>query len=101
MSKLIVLYPKPSDPAHFERHFRETHMPLVQMMPGLRSFSFGPTTSLDGKDGAFFWMFAGTFDTLKAITDALSSPEGQKVVDDIPNYSTEAPTILHLDGTDG
>jgi uncharacterized protein (TIGR02118 family) len=101
VSKLIVLYKKPADPAHFDKHFRTVHMPLVKKMPGLRGFSFGPASKLDGGEGAFFWMFVGTFDSLKAINDALASPEGQKVVADIPNYYHEAPTILHLDSTDG
>jgi uncharacterized protein (TIGR02118 family) len=100
VAKLIVLYKKPADPAHFNKHFREVHAPLAQKMPGLKSCSFGPTGSLDGGEGAFFWMFIGNFDSLKAINDALASPEGQKVVADIPNYSPDAPTILHLDATD-
>ncbi|MEJ0051998.1 MAG: EthD family reductase [Methylovirgula sp.] len=101
MSKLIVLYKKPADPAHFDKHFREVHVPLVKKMPGLRATSFGPASTLDGGEGAFFWIFIGTFDSLKAIHEALASPEGQKVVADIPNYSPDAPTILHLESTDG
>jgi uncharacterized protein (TIGR02118 family) len=101
VSKLIVLYKKPADPAHFDKHFREVHMPLVKKMPGLRATSFGPATALDGGEGAFLWMFIGTFDSLAAIHEALGSPEGQKVVADIPNYSPDAPTILHLESTDG
>ena len=75
-------------------------MPLVHKLPGLRSFSFGPASELDGKEGAYFWVFIGTFDSLKAINDAFATPEGQKVVADIPNYYHETPTILHLDSTD-
>jgi uncharacterized protein (TIGR02118 family) len=33
MTKLVVLYKKSADPWHFEKHFREVHMPLVQKMP--------------------------------------------------------------------
>ncbi|HEY0147047.1 MAG: EthD family reductase [Methylovirgula sp.] len=101
MSKLIVLYKKPADPAHFDKHFREVHVPLVKKMPGLRATSFGPASTLDGGEGAFFWIFIGTFDSLKAIHEALASPEGQKVVADIPNYSADAPTILYLESTEG
>ena len=101
MSKLIVMYPKPADPAHFDKHFREIHMPLVAKMPGLRSFSYGPATSPDGSDGAFFWVFVGEWESHAAITAALGSPEGQAAVADIPNYSTAAPTILYLDASDG
>ena len=102
MAKLIVMYPKPKDPAHFDRHFRDVHMPLVKKMPGLRSSSFGPATGPDGQDGAFFWVFIGTFDSKDAIGAALSSPEGQAAVADIPNYSPDhGPTILFLDATEG
>jgi uncharacterized protein (TIGR02118 family) len=101
VSKLIVLYKKPRDPKHFDKHFREVHAPLAQKLPGLRKYSYGPTRALDGGEGPFFWMFVGTFDSLKAINDALASPQGQKVVADIPNYYHETPTILHLDSTDG
>ncbi len=48
MSKLVVLYKKPADPAHFDKHFREVHAPLAQKMPGLRAYSFGPASTLDG-----------------------------------------------------
>ncbi|MGP8233345.1 MAG: EthD family reductase [Methylovirgula sp.] len=101
MSKLIVLYKKPADPAHFDKHFREVHVPLVRKMPGLRGYSFGPASTLDGGEGAFFWSFIGTFDSLKAINEALASPAGQDVVADIPNYYADAPTILYLDATEG
>lgn len=97
MSKLVVMYKKPSDPQHFAHYFRETHMPLVEKMPGLQGSSYGPATDLEGRDGPFFWMFVGTFASLQAINDALASPEGRKTVADIPNYSKEPPTILHLD----
>lgn len=100
-SKLVVLYKKPADPAQFDKHFRGVHAPLAAKLPGLRNHAFGPATDLDGKDGTFFWMFVGTFDSRKAILDALGSPEGQKVIADIPNYSPEPPVILHLDATEG
>lgn len=97
MSKLVVLYSAPENPEKFASYFRETHMPLVRKMPGLKDAAFGPSTSLDGTAGPFSWTFVGTFDNLKAIHDALGSPAGQAVVADIPNYSPQAPVILHVD----
>ena len=101
MARLVVMYPKPADPARFDRHFREKHMPLVEKMPGLRAYSYGPAKSLEGGDGVFFWVFNGTFDSHDAVGKALSSPEGQAAVADIPNYSQASPTILVLETTDG
>ena len=101
MAKLIVLYTKPADPAHFDKHFRTVHMPLVRKMPGLRNFSFGPVSDLEGQPGAYFWSFIGTFDSREAIVAAFGTPEGEAVVADIPNYFQGTPVILHLDETQG
>ncbi|HKP79799.1 MAG TPA: EthD family reductase, partial [Phenylobacterium sp.] len=35
MKKLIALYKAPADAEAFMRHYRETHLPLVQRVPGL------------------------------------------------------------------
>lgn len=100
MAKLIVLYTEPADPVHFDKYFRTVHIPLVRKLPGLRHFSFGPTSALDGDQGAYFWSFVGTFDSREAIIDAFGSPEGQDVASDIPNYSPAAPVILYLNETE-
>ena len=100
MTRLVVMYPKPADPSRFDEYFRVKHMPLVEKMPGLRATSFGPAKGPDGDDGAFFWVFNGTFDSADAIGKALGSPEGQAAVADIPNYSPAAPTILVVETTD-
>ena len=102
MSKLVVMYPKPADPAHFAKHFREVHMPLVEKMPGLQDSSYGPATGPDGGEGAFFWMFVGTWPSIEGIKAGLGSPEGQAAVADIPNYSPDhAPTLLFIDSGEG
>lgn len=33
MHKMIVLYPKPDDPEHFKKYYRETHIPLAKKFP--------------------------------------------------------------------
>ncbi len=100
-TKLVVMYPKPKDPAAFDSYFRGTHMPLVKKMPGLGAHSFGPSTGPDGGEGPYFWIFVGTWDSKDALGAALSSPEGQAAVADIPNYSPDAPTIAVIDATEG
>lgn len=101
MTKLVVLYKKPADPAHFDKHYREVHVPLAKKLPGLKAHSFGPAVGPDGNDGEYFWFFSATFDSAEAIAAAMGSPEGHAAVADIPNYSPTAPTILVVDATDG
>ncbi len=37
MAAIVVLYRTPLDPAAFERHYAEVHIPLAKKIAGLRS----------------------------------------------------------------
>jgi len=39
--KLVVLYTRPDDPDAFDRQFLDTHMPLVNSIPGLQRAETG------------------------------------------------------------
>ena len=41
MVRFLVLYNKPEDPAAFDRHYREVHIPLTKNLPGLRRYTIG------------------------------------------------------------
>jgi uncharacterized protein (TIGR02118 family) len=97
MYKLIVLYPKPDDPEHFKKHYREAHVPLVKKIPGLKSYSYGYPATLDGNDPPHFCMFVGEFENAGAMQAAMGSAEGKAAVADIPNYSPKGATALHME----
>jgi uncharacterized protein (TIGR02118 family) len=97
MYKLIVLYPKPNDPDHFKKHYREAHVPLVKKIPGLKSYSYGYPATLDGKDPPHFCIFVGEFENGEAMQAAMGSAEGKAAVADIPNYSPKGATALHME----
>ena len=50
MAQMIVIYQTPRNPAAFERHYFEVHLPLARRLPGLRQLetSRGPVISLYG-----------------------------------------------------
>ena len=50
MAQVLVLYNTPADPAAFDRYYHQTHIPLAQTIPGLRSYliSNGPVQALAG-----------------------------------------------------
>jgi uncharacterized protein (TIGR02118 family) len=87
--KVVVLLPRRSDMSKedFQRHVRETHVPLLARLPGLRRLVLswvlpdpnGPEPSYDavGED----W-----FDDAQALSAAFASPEGKAVADDTPNF---------------
>ena len=48
MHVLTVCYGHPADPAAFDAHYASTHVPLVEKIPGLESFTHRHCASLDG-----------------------------------------------------
>jgi uncharacterized protein (TIGR02118 family) len=77
MAQVLVLYNTPADPAAFERYYHQTHIPLAQKIPGLRSYviSNGPVQALAGIAPHLVAILH--FDSLADLNAALASPEGQ------------------------
>ncbi|MFM0203688.1 EthD family reductase [Paraburkholderia fungorum] len=93
MYKLIAIYVRPEDPAHFRKHLVETHLPLVARFPGLQAMHY--SVAIDaGEDDQPFAVVECEFADEKALRDALSSPEGEAAGADVPNYAAAGVSIL-------
>ena len=87
--KVILLLPRRADmsPEAFGQHLRETHLPLVTKLPGLRRLVVNwvlpdPNQPPPASDAvAEDW-----FDDVAAMGAAFASPEGQAVAADVPNF---------------
>lgn len=90
MHRLLVLYPPPLDPAAFEHHYREVHLPLAARLPGATSMGF----ALGLTDGPYYAVFDAEFPSGDALGAAMGSPEGQAVQADVPNYATGGAIVL-------
>jgi uncharacterized protein (TIGR02118 family) len=97
MAQLLVLYNTPVDPIAFDRHYRETHIPLASKIPGLRSYSIsnGPVQALAGT--APHLIATLEFDSMAGLNAALASPEGQAAAADVPNFASAGATLLIYD----
>lgn len=92
MHKLVVLYPEPTDRAAFEAHYLSTHLPLCEKLPGVQQIHYALGISEPGK--GYYGMFEATFADEAALGAAMSSPEGQAVEADVPNYATGGVEIM-------
>lgn len=83
MAQLLVLYKTPKDAAAFDKHYRETHVPLAKKLAGLRKYetSRGVVASPAGPSGVHL-VATLHFDSLQAIQQAFASPEGQAAAAD-------------------
>ncbi len=96
MIRVSVLYELRGDAAEFDAYYFETHVPLVNKIPGIESFEAvvcGP-----GPDGAApaYHLIAGLyFADGAALQAGLGSAEGQAVTGDVQNFPGDfTPTIV-------
>lgn len=94
MHRILALYGKPADPAHFRAYFENVHLKLAAKLPGLRAMhhSFGVERLTPG-DG-YFCVWCGEFDDAAAADAALQSAEGAALAADVANYASGGFTLL-------
>jgi uncharacterized protein (TIGR02118 family) len=83
----MVLWGTPQDPAEFDRHYRQVHIPLAKKLPGLRSFTLSRNaTSVRGGD-PYYLIAELDFDDIASLQKAFQSPEGQATAADVTNLA--------------
>lgn len=98
MAKLLVLYRAPKDPSVFERYYRDTHIPLVKKISGLRKLetSKGPVNA-PGGGAPYHFVATLEFDSMEALGGALGSPEGQAAAADVGNFADGGADLLFFE----
>ena len=87
--KITITFWDPADPDAFERHYVDTHAPLVRALPGLRAYEYGRAlTNFDGSPPDAYWVVSLTFDDAAAMHASFASPAGQLTTADMPNLIT-------------
>jgi uncharacterized protein (TIGR02118 family) len=78
MAQMIVIYKTPKNPAAFDRHYFEVHVPLARQLPGLRRLETnrGPIISLYGASDVHS-VATLRFDSLSDINAAFMSRCGR------------------------
>jgi uncharacterized protein (TIGR02118 family) len=75
MTKLIALYRKPADVQAFERAYLETHVPLLQKIPGLQRVEINRVTGAPRGEPEFYFIAEMYFADKVALDAAMASPE--------------------------
>jgi len=94
MHVLTVCYGHPADPAAFDAHYTSTHVPLVEKLPGLDSFTHRHCASLDGSQPPYFLIAELGFASQEAFEAAMATPEGHAAGADVPNFASGGVTMF-------
>ena len=95
MVKLVVCYGAPEDPAAFDQHYADTHVPLVEKIPSLRRFEAGKVLGTpDGSSAPFYYLAELWFDSPQELEAAMGSAEGEAAGADVANFATGGATLM-------
>ncbi len=95
MLKLIALYRIPADAVSFDRHYFNVHLPLVRVIPGLRSLEVVKITGAPMGETRYHLMAEMTYDSLEAMNAANASPEGRAVARDLMSFASDVVTLFY------
>jgi uncharacterized protein (TIGR02118 family) len=93
--KFVTLYGPPIDPATFERHYAETHVPLAHRLPGLQRVDTALILGMaQGGPAPYYRIAELWFTGLEQLQAAATSAEGQALAADVANFATGGLTVL-------
>ncbi|MCW2537188.1 MAG: hypothetical protein JWQ26_2887 [Modestobacter sp.] len=97
MYDVVVLYDRPTDPAAFDEHYRQVHVPLVEAMPLVAEFTWG---KVEPTDPAGTYVVARmTYRSAEDAATSLSGPEGQAAVADLATFAQAGVQVLNVPRT--
>ena len=84
MVRFLVLYPQPTDPAAFDRHYMEVHVPLAKRLPGLRSYTLCRRPSPIRGPEPYYQVAELDWDDMDSLQRDFASPLGEEVALALP-----------------
>ncbi len=98
MARALILYTNPPNPAAFDQHYTDVHIPLVHALPGLQKFDLSTGTILSPTGPTGFHAIATlTFADMPSLITAFSSPEGLAAATDAQTLMAPGSQILLFD----
>lgn len=89
-ARFLAVYETPGDPDAFDRHYHQTHLPLLRGLPGLRRYAVSrDVTALHGEP--FYLVAELEWDTMDELRAAFASPEGRATAADAARLQQLAP----------
>ena len=92
MVRFLVLYETPEDPAAFDKHYNEIHIPLVKQLPGLLSYTVSRNLAALDDKAKYYLVAELDWENMGALQAAFASEAGVQTAADLPKF---APTGVH------
>jgi uncharacterized protein (TIGR02118 family) len=93
MVKLSALYARPADPAAFDRHYDEVHLPLVRQIPGLARIEVARVTGAPRGESPFYLITEMYWESAEALQASMALPEMRAVGRDAREFAGDLLTM--------
>ncbi len=91
--KLVALYKQPSDPEAFDRAYFETHIPLIQKVPGIQKTRITRFTRTIAGEG-YYLMAEMFFADQGALKAGMKSPEMAAAGENLDGFAKGLYTLM-------
>ena len=89
MIRFLVVYETPADPAAFDAHYRDVHIPLAKKLPGLRRYTISRDAAAVRGGDPFYLVAELDWDDMASLQAAFASPEGRATAADVAELAPE------------
>ena len=89
-ARFIVLWDTPADPAEFDRHYRDVHIPLVRKLPGLQRYTLSRNAASARGGDPYYRVAELDFEDLASLRRAFQSAEGHATAADVDHLAAGA-----------
>jgi uncharacterized protein (TIGR02118 family) len=87
MSKFLAFYKTPSDVAAFEKAYWDTHVPLVEKVPGLQKIVVNRMTGSPMGEPDFYMVAELHFPDAETMKTAMASPENREAGKNLMSFA--------------
>ncbi len=99
--RIVSLHRKPADEARYLEYYNDSHMPIVQRVPGVLKIRVGMVNGLRTGGEAPYWLVSEVhFADQEALDAAHASDEMKEAIDDLPNFTVEGQVTIMFCGTE-
>jgi uncharacterized protein (TIGR02118 family) len=93
MVRFLVVYPEPSDPAEFDRHYFQVHVPLARRLPGLRRYTVSKAPARIRGPEPYYLVAELDWDDMAALKRDFASELGQETAGDVERLAELCPGV--------
>ncbi|MDQ6694062.1 MAG: EthD family reductase [Chloroflexota bacterium] len=95
MIKLVALFKRPEDTEAFDRHYSETHAPLMSRVPGLERMEVARGLKAFRGEPEYYMMAEMYFRDKASFDAAMSSEENRTAGKDLMSFARDVVTMVY------